>query len=54
MENLFGKSYQTIGNTSSDLLLKCRGEIKIQIGNVYKDLTSKLEELELRIKALEK
>jgi len=53
MENLFGKAYETIGNTNSDLLLKTRGEIKMQIGNQYLDLSSKLTDLENRIKALE-
>ena len=46
MENLFGNSYETVGNTESDLLLKCRGEIKIQIGNKFIDLTSLLSKLE--------
>lgn len=53
MENLFGKAYETIGNINSDLLLKTRGEIKMQIGNQYLDLSSKLTDLENRIKALE-
>lgn len=38
METLFGNSYETIGNTNSDLLLKTRGNIKAQIGNTFKDL----------------
>lgn len=53
MEKLFGKAYETLGNTSSDLLLKTRSEIKIQIGNQYIDLFNKLTELENRIKVLE-
>lgn len=53
MEQLFGKSYETIGNTSSDLLLKARGDIKMQIGNQFLDLNSKLKELEARIAKLE-
>ena len=35
---LFGKSYTTVGEGSSDLLLKCRGDIKIQWGNKFIDL----------------
>lgn len=38
MVKLFGKSYTDIGDTSSDLLLKCRGDIKIQWGNKFIDL----------------
>ena len=29
---LFGKSYRSVGDTQSDLLLKTRGKIKIQYG----------------------
>lgn len=37
-EQLFGSSYHTVGSTSEDLLLKTRGHVKVQIGNVFKDL----------------
>lgn len=38
METLFGNSYETVGNTNSDLLLKTKGNVKVQIGNTFKDL----------------
>lgn len=38
METLFGKCYETIGNVNADLLLKTRGDIKIQIGNQFTNL----------------
>ena len=33
--NLFGKSHSTVGSSSSDLILRCRGSIKIQWGNKF-------------------
>ena len=39
-EQLFGSSYHTVGSTSEDLLLKTRGHIKVQIGNMFKDLVN--------------
>ena len=38
METLFGRSYETIGNVNSDLLLKSKGMVKVQIGNQFLDL----------------
>lgn len=38
MEKLFGKSYETIGETSGDLLLKTRGNVKVQVGSSFVDL----------------
>lgn len=38
MEKLFGRSYESIGNSSSDLILKCRGQVKVKWGNKYIDL----------------
>ena len=29
METLFGRSYETIGNVNSDLLLKSKGMVKV-------------------------
>ncbi len=46
MENLFGSNYETVGSTESDLLLKTRGKVKIQIGNQYIDLTDGSESVE--------
>lgn len=36
--NAFGKSHSVVGETSSDLLLRCRGGIKVQWGNKFIDL----------------
>lgn len=36
--NLFGSSYNSVGSSSSDYLIKTRGKIKIQIGNKFIDL----------------
>lgn len=36
--NLFGSSYSPVGSSTSDLLLKSRGKVKIQIGNKFIDL----------------
>lgn len=38
METLFGKGYEVLGNSESDLLLKTKGDIKAQIGNQYVSL----------------
>lgn len=38
MENLFGKVFTTIGSLTSNLLLKTKGDLKIQWGNKYIDL----------------
>lgn len=35
---LFGKQHNVIGESSSDLILKCRGAVKIQWGNKFIDL----------------
>ena len=35
---LFGKSYRQVGDTQSDLLLKTRGNIKVQYNNSFVDL----------------
>lgn len=38
MVNLFGSTYNPFGDTNCDLLLKCRGKVKIQQGNKFIDL----------------
>lgn len=38
METLFGKAVETIGSNSANLILKTRGELKVQWGNKYIDL----------------
>lgn len=38
MVNMFGSIYSPIGDTNCDLLLKCRGKVKIQQGNKFIDL----------------
>lgn len=38
MEKFFGRTYETVGNVSGDLLLKTRGGIKVQIGSSFIDL----------------
>lgn len=35
---LFGNSYNSVGSSSSDYLIKTRGKVKIQIGNKFIDL----------------
>ena len=35
---LFGSSYNSVGSSSSDYLIKTRGKVKIQIGNKFIDL----------------
>ena len=36
--NMFGKTYNTIGSTDSNFIIKTRGDLKIQWGNKYIDL----------------
>lgn len=38
MVKLFGRSYETLGNSNSDLILKTKGQVKIQWGNKFIDL----------------
>lgn len=38
MEKFFGRTYETVGNISGDLLLKTRGGVKVQIGSSFIDL----------------
>lgn len=38
MEKLFGRSYDSIGSSSSDFLIKTKGKVKIKWGNKYIDL----------------
>ena len=37
-EKLFGRVYESVGSSSSDLLIKSKGSVKIQWGNKYIDL----------------
>ena len=37
-ENLFGRVYESIGSSSSDLLLVTKGQLKVKWGNKYIDL----------------
>lgn len=52
MEQLFGKCYETVGNIESDLLLKTRSEVKIQIGNQFLDFSAKINDLSSKIESL--
>lgn len=36
--NIFGKPHNVVGESSSDLILRCRGAVKIQWGNKFIDL----------------
>lgn len=36
--NIFGKSHNVLGESSSDLVLRCRGAVKVQWGNKFIDL----------------
>ncbi len=38
MEKLFGRVFDSLGTSSSDLLLKTKGQVKIQWGNKFIDL----------------
>ena len=38
MSSLFGRSFSDVGSTSSDFLIKTRGQVKIQIGGKFIDL----------------
>ena len=38
MSTLFGRSFSDVGSTSSDFLIKTRGQVKIQIGGKFIDL----------------
>ena len=38
MEKFFGRTYETVGNVSGDLLLKTRGGVKVQVGSSFIDL----------------
>ena len=38
MEKFFGRTYETVGNVSGDLLLKTRGGVKVQIVSSFIDL----------------
>ena len=35
---LFGRTYNNIGNSNSDLILKTRGQVKVQWGSKFIDL----------------
>lgn len=35
---MFGRSYGSVGSSSSDLILKTKGQVKVQFGNSYIDL----------------
>lgn len=35
---MFGRSYSSVGSSSSDLILKTKGQVKVQYGNTYIDL----------------
>jgi hypothetical protein len=37
-EKLFGRVFDSVGSSSSDLLLKTKGQVKVQWGNKYIDL----------------
>ena len=43
MEKFFGRTYETVGNVSGDLLLKTRGGVKIQIGSSFIDLVKNVK-----------
>lgn len=38
MEKLFGRAYDSIGSTSSDFLIKTKGQVKVQWGNKFIDI----------------
>ena len=37
-ENLFGRVYESMGSSSTDLLLVTKGQVKVKWGNKYIDL----------------
>lgn len=37
-ENLFGRIYESMGSSSTDLLLVTKGQVKVKWGNKYIDL----------------
>ena len=39
--NMFGKVYNCIGSTDSNFIIKTKGDLKIQRGNVFLDLLPK-------------
>ena len=38
MEKLFGRTYETIGSTGSDFIIKTKGQVKIQWGGKFIDI----------------
>ena len=36
--NMFGKTYNTIGSTDSNFIIKTKGDLKVQWGNKYIDV----------------
>lgn len=38
MEKLFGRTYETVGSTGSDFIIKTKGQVKIQWGGKFIDI----------------